>query len=335
MKVLAAAKKSGFTVNLWLENTQNYYRTISELEISMPGLKLPGLRLRNFIELRQGMRTDPFYLESFKKGLTRLKFFDTYMLREMAGLKNLAAAADIYRLEILRQEGGVYFDVDTEFPIDSEDYLIPILLRDSFGIHQAEKGREVFHEGKMQSGKLSIYTNDFMAFIPHHPILSKTIDAIFRKFDKLDHVTQLDQNAHPGSTLTFYFSNLMDVKRSYIKKRSNQFDMKVSKDKKYVSAMEGLDRRSLTLEVSCTPLRIESSKYCHSESPLISGGFPFMINRLEHHAKKQFFDAQVLGIKVAHGSDQTWTHKPKKTSTSFDDSVLYSSSIRGLLGRKK
>lgn len=55
MDVAAVALKSGFEVNLWVDNEMNYIKTSTQ-----EGIDIPNLRIRNIHELEEGMRNDPF-----------------------------------------------------------------------------------------------------------------------------------------------------------------------------------------------------------------------------------------------------------------------------------
>lgn len=86
MDVAAVALKSGFEVNLWVDNEMNYIKTSTQ-----EGIDIPNLRIRNVHELEEGMRNAPFYEEG-----DRYKKFWEYVNRERVGFKNLAAAADFF-----------------------------------------------------------------------------------------------------------------------------------------------------------------------------------------------------------------------------------------------
>lgn len=55
MDVAAVALKSGFEVNLWVDNEMNYIKTSTQ-----EGIDIPNLRIRNVHELEEGMRNAPF-----------------------------------------------------------------------------------------------------------------------------------------------------------------------------------------------------------------------------------------------------------------------------------
>lgn len=60
------------------------------------------------------MNEDPFYVAS-EDAIERLKLFKLFIAMESKGASNFATVADLLRLEILRQFGGCYIDVDTNF----------------------------------------------------------------------------------------------------------------------------------------------------------------------------------------------------------------------------
>lgn len=54
-QISAIAKKSGFEVNLWVDNEMNYHKTAKLEDITIPNLKL-----RNVSELDEKIAQDPF-----------------------------------------------------------------------------------------------------------------------------------------------------------------------------------------------------------------------------------------------------------------------------------
>ncbi len=109
------AKKDGYEINLWVDNEKNYAKTADQCNISIPNLNIRNIRS----ELYEKQNNDPFYQNDssdFALQLITAKRFQISVERELIGFHNFAAASDLLRLEILRQEGGWYFDTDTEFP---------------------------------------------------------------------------------------------------------------------------------------------------------------------------------------------------------------------------
>ncbi len=119
-KVTEVAKRDGYEVNLWVDDPKNYHKTAAKEDINVPDLKIREIKN----ELFQPMKNDPFYKgtdPNFPQPKDtapgeRAKLFQKCVERELIGFKNLAAAADFLRYEILRKEGGWYFDTDTYFP---------------------------------------------------------------------------------------------------------------------------------------------------------------------------------------------------------------------------
>lgn len=140
-----AAKASGFELHLWCDNSKNYtfsctsaksnnsdskYAPITTSAINEVVLskfsEIDNIKFRNINELKTrmfGENADPFYqntdadfpetvISSEKPNKNRAEYFWRVVESEMIGSKNLAAAADFLRLEILRQEGGTYKDID-------------------------------------------------------------------------------------------------------------------------------------------------------------------------------------------------------------------------------
>lgn len=120
IKLVALAHKSGFTVNLWLDNKANYYNVIIREDF-----KIPFLKIKMLDELYAEMESDPFYSGENKQ---RLHDFMNFLNRERVGLDNLAAAADLLRYEILRR-GGYYLDIDTTVKTDTELELEKVQAR--------------------------------------------------------------------------------------------------------------------------------------------------------------------------------------------------------------
>lgn len=129
LAVAAIAKRDGFDFNLWVDNPKIFNKSLNKLDkyqvLDNINPEKLGIRLRDVNELKPrmiGKNADDFYkgtdpnFKLAKNEGDRGKNFWRYVERERVGSKNLAAAADFFRYEIMRQEGGYYFDVDTEFP---------------------------------------------------------------------------------------------------------------------------------------------------------------------------------------------------------------------------
>ncbi|BCZ97584.1 TPA: glycosyltransferase [Legionella pneumophila subsp. pneumophila] len=204
MDVAAVALKSGFEVNLWVDNEMNYIKTSTQ-----EGMDIPNLRIRNIHELEEGMRNDPFYEGD------RYKKFWEYVNRERVGFRNLAAAADFFRFEILRQEGGYYFDTDIVFYLDENSQFVADEV--AFGI----KAHVDLHTGSLPDPRggvsahyvttLGNVNNDIIAAIPEHEVME---DAILNAMQRYE---EYDSSSLPLESFKKRFGpygNLMDAKRS-------------------------------------------------------------------------------------------------------------------------
>ncbi|OGT47840.1 MAG: hypothetical protein A3E83_03205 [Gammaproteobacteria bacterium RIFCSPHIGHO2_12_FULL_41_20] len=174
-RLAIAAKKTGIEVSLWTDAQAHYERTAEKLAMSMPD----NFRVRDIHELDTGMQRDSFYQQD-----KRYERFWSYINREMVGLKNLAAASDILRYEILRQEGGYYFDTDTEFYLDENTILK--LDNVDYGF---KKIGHLSREGA-EGG------NDIMAAVPGHAILERALLLVFERYRDLDTQGPLSQSIH-------------------------------------------------------------------------------------------------------------------------------------------
>jgi len=195
-RLAIAAAKSGIEVNLWTNKQTNFEKTAEKLDLPMPD----NFRVRDTQELQNGMRGDELYQSD-----ERFERFWNYVSREMVGLKNLAAASDILRYEILRQEGGYYFDSDTEFELDEKSVLT---------IDPLEHGFKKI--GSLLQDKLNdmFDGNDILAAVPNHPVMQQVLLSV------LENYKQLDINAGPaGQKLA---TGMRDAKWSMDEKRSLQ-----------------------------------------------------------------------------------------------------------------
>ncbi|OGT52483.1 MAG: hypothetical protein A3E84_03130 [Gammaproteobacteria bacterium RIFCSPHIGHO2_12_FULL_42_13] len=128
-KLAEVAKRSGFEINLWVDNERrNYVQPLVLAELS-----IPHLQIRNISELYENMDHEAFYQGD--EGRRRKIKLQTNIGREMEGFKNLAAASDLLRLEILRQFGGYYFDTDTRFYVTPTSIMVPDHAAAGFVIH--------------------------------------------------------------------------------------------------------------------------------------------------------------------------------------------------------
>jgi hypothetical protein len=119
LSLAASAKQSGFQLNLWMDDSSQKKIRKTMLKMGLEqDLSSLGIEVRNINELKEPMKSDPFYLSNNNNQQSKKKYNDfwQYVDRERIGLKNYGSASDLLRYEILRQEGGYYFDTDTLFP---------------------------------------------------------------------------------------------------------------------------------------------------------------------------------------------------------------------------
>lgn len=169
----AYTKKNNIELNLWVDNPINYHKTAAKNDITIPNLKI-----HNVNDLYQNMKLD-------SAGNERYNEFMTTIINERNGLKNEAAAVDLIRLEILRQKGGYYFDLDTDFRFDidkpfvtadaAEGILFPATVAaNPFRVMMSTTDETIPKE-------FLNFNNDIIAALPNHPAISEAIEAIVQK----------------------------------------------------------------------------------------------------------------------------------------------------------
>lgn len=142
--------------------------------------------------------------------------------------RNLAAASDILRLYILKNIGGIYFDVKDIFPGDKE-LPCPLYAPHGFYCHAKIFEKSLNIGGAVNSGR-SI-NNDILGSVPEGKIIDLLFKEVLRRYDKLySRVDILNAHRNPDFTHPYLVSDIMDA-----------FDE--SKDKK--SKLEGIFSKSL------------------------------------------------------------------------------------------
>jgi len=281
-RLAIAAAKSGIEVNLWTNSQANYEKTAEKLDLPMPD----NFRIRDIQELKEGMGKDELYQSD-----ERFERFWNYVNREMVGLKNLAAASDILRYEILRQEGGYYFDTDTEFELDEKSVLTIDPLEHGFkkiGSLLQDKLHDMF-DG-----------NDIIAAVPNHPAIQQVL------LNVLENYKQLDINAGPaGQRLA---TGMRDAKGSMDEKRSLQ-------DEQFFG------RRPLTARASGPAiLRKVVAQYAATlPDQHIENKRKLFFSTAD--SDRSAFGIQVLGVLVRSHSAQSWLQR--STPSSFDDASTF------------
>ncbi|MGQ3890336.1 hypothetical protein ACQUW5_15160 [Legionella sp. CNM-1927-20] len=308
------AKKSGFELTLWMDKDSDFYKTIANNDIFIPqGL----INIRNIETLLMKARNDPFYKTPEIQNLGGEKQLESYLGREAVGNANPAARKDLLVPEILRQEGGYYFDTDTIFLIQFVDFMVTQLQSDNaeLGFKAGlvfDKFAKSFSEG-----------NDILGSVQNHEILKQLIIDIFTSYKQFDEHTSLlsfygvpDKNK--DLNLNKHKLTLMDKKRKIQEERLN-------------SGYLTEDRFNLTIkgsgpEVLCNTLQ----KYSKEHS--IENPQAFTFPTVEVHGRRRLKGKrqggglcfEVMGVKVQSNSDQSWLrvepeeHFIPKKKTSFE-----------------
>ncbi len=128
--------------------------------------KMLGITLRNINELLPAMEKSDFFQEA-----NRLRNFKDFVRREAVSFKNLAAVSDLLRYEILRQEGRIYSDTDTDFNIEKNSLFEPIKLPWRI---------KTTYLIETKNG------NDIIAAVPQHPALEYTLEYSLEAYQKID-----------------------------------------------------------------------------------------------------------------------------------------------------
>ncbi|TAK74023.1 MAG: hypothetical protein EPO11_07555 [Gammaproteobacteria bacterium] len=306
-KLSSLATANGFEVNIWVDNEKNITAPLEKMlrERNMPDVEIPaevfGIKVRNINELQEEMKNDPFYQQG-----NRLKQFNSYVNREMIGFRNLASASDLLRYEILRQEGGYYFDCDTEFRLTGKEDVAP----DSppLGIVTNTEFSFTKKTGKIE---LKTATNDILGVVPHHPVIENVINQSMKNYQEFDKKLTKDEKAilDQTKTLTGFnpqeHSTKMDVKRY-------PYGNEISQEHILFSVVP--NKRNLSITAAGPAAFLEVMKdFCKKN---VSS-----LEVMEASTIKQGKQFKVADIRVVSHSDKTWLKKPKDTRY-FDTSSL-------------
>lgn len=171
-KMTWLARKSAFEISLWTDNPTIIAKTFAIMHPHVDtDVFIPYLKIRNIQALNnEKMHSNPLYAEG------KLRQFWHGVNRERVGLQNLAAASDLLRYEILRQEGGYYFDTDLRFHLTSKDKLIPDEPILGLKVHAEACSGEGFHD----------LNNDIIGALAGHEILENTIRVVLERYAYLD-----------------------------------------------------------------------------------------------------------------------------------------------------
>ncbi|HAT6976708.1 TPA: glycosyltransferase [Legionella pneumophila] len=295
MDVAAVALKSDFEVNLWVDNDMNYIKTSTQEEID-----IPNLRIRNIHELEEGMRNDPFY-----EGERYKKFWE-YVNRERVGFRNLAAAADFFRFEILRQEGGYYFDTDIVFYLHENSQFVADEV--AFGIKahvdlHIGSWRDPRGELKYVVSSVGSTNNDIIAAIPEHEVMEAAILNAMQRHE------EYDSSQLTGEYLKRFgrYGNFMDAKRS-------PYQLEGARDfRRHQTIAAGPGALQDALNNFTKGITVDE----HNLLDSLKVGNPN--SRVANDKDKK----PIMGIEVVSKCDKTWlTKKRKADQKAFDtDSI--------------
>ncbi|KTD35901.1 glycosyltransferase [Legionella nautarum] len=272
------AKRSGFEINLWVDDELNYHKTSAREEIN-----IPNLRIRNIDELKDKMQTDEFYTNEPE----RYKKFWEYIEREEIGFNNFSAISDFLRAEILRQEGGNYFDTDIIFIIDENSKLVSDELPFGIKIH-----------GNFFDKRVGIVNGDIIAVTPNHPVMEMAVKLMLERHKSYDD-SSLPEEYKKRFGL---YSNTMDAKRM-----------------PYQGIKPPNIRRNLTIEAG--PYVMEDAMESFLSSNKTEGDWDTL--RVTQGGIDYDFKGYIAGIEIEAHCDNTWlSKKTKKGQMAFDTHAI-------------
>ena len=300
----ALVKKSGWKITYWTDNKNTYLHSAKEFEDTLN----PLLTIRDIKEVSAWMKTDSFWQENAEE----CRYLLTLIEREQIGLKNYAAVSDLLRAEILRKEGGYYFDSDDRFTTmqKTESRIEPDIAPLGFlmGITIDFSRRPVFAGG-----------NDILAATPHNNFIEKILLGAIKKNNEFDHLLYEDilkiGNYAPNSERdrTDIFSTLMQIKRLPINRVSDRFD--VYRVNRLGGTMYATGPH-LYHEVVMSTLLNEREYMSEAESNAVC----FPLKNVNFVSEFAIFSGTVC-VDNYH-SELTWFCQRKKSNIFFDDSEI-------------
>lgn len=242
LQLLPIARRSGFKLNLWVDQPSNYYRSVdrymSNLDLSTQN---SFLLIKNLSELKAEMCRNDFFSQkndwdlisenrksgAFTRGQDRLNDFWSCVDREMIGEKNFAAASDLLRYAILYLKGGYYFDTDTQFMFAKDSKLIAERLSLGFKsnitckfyiINPDDKNHL---EKKIKLVEVDGY-NDIIVASPQHPFMKKILEKAIQLYNKNDikisnnstNTTLMDAKRYRGSQRNPSYRTVLTIQMS-------------------------------------------------------------------------------------------------------------------------
>jgi hypothetical protein len=178
---------------LWTDNPENIKATSAKNQGTD---LLAGISIKTVAEdLLPAMEQDSFYNKD-KSAKQRLQIFKSVLGLESVGSSNFATIADLLRLEILRQHGGLYLDCDTTFECNFSHDPIAQAIPFEYTPEELPLGFKAYaramyncdrtsNKVKVDSIQLSFSINDMLLALPHSGIICEALSTFLKVFDKM------------------------------------------------------------------------------------------------------------------------------------------------------
>lgn len=312
LQLLPIARRSGFRLNLWVDQSSNYYQSVNRYRPDLDmSIQNSFLQIKELEELKAEMRKDKFFSDknkptlivndrkkgAFTRSSDRMSDFWQCVEREMIGAKNFAAASDLLRYAILYLKGGYYFDTDTKFIFSEESKLVPeqllLGLKANIGcsysvIDPNNKG----HAEKLVNLSSVWGNNDIIAVFPEHSIMREVLKEVISAYNRSDDLEKL-----------YYTKTLMDTKR-YQGSLNHPNNLNL--------------RTSFTIAMSGPDLLCDVIKKFYCKNPLSYEGIKSMCGLDSRFSSSVLFANMTIKVD---STDMTWV-KAAISGRAFDDSEL-------------
>lgn len=270
----ALAKQSGFELNIWVDQEKNISSALSNLfPQGVESKDRLGFKIRKIDSLIPGMEQDPFYQQN-----DRLNQFLFNVQRELIGSKNYASVSDLLRYEILRQEGGYYFDTDTHFNFTKTHLHLPKLssMKLPWG---------VMTNIELRGNALQKINGDILIAVPNHPVIENAIVASLNNYATFDKKkATFAQNINISKMV---LNSVMDVKRYPFGENTSALAM---------------NKRTLGINIAGPGALKEALTEFAKDNKAKLTQFTF-------HKNKLTGTKQILGLKVKTTFANTWLAK--------------------------
>ena len=294
---VALARKQGFEITLWTDKSSNC-EALNSLEHKNISLQIKTLEQLKVTGL---LGSNPLPKEIHQKVWS-------YIAKEMIGLKNYAAAADIIRLEILRQEGGYYFDVDLKPAFHELKEIDPFSEFD-------EEPADISKEKIFSAFEIPSAPYGFLCYCEEWGLDDDSSDVTPEEVSRLGNHTLAATKNH--KVIDFCLQNIieeytkLDTPSGIVGKNKQEFLLMDYKRSKNLKEFGG--RRDLTIASSGPGILKEAlKKYA-------------MQHRITHFKELAFplvlLEDDKIGIKMINAKvayDNTWLKADKIKPSSFD-----------------